>query len=95
MEYLPITAGEPAFVSALTAEPAGIWINETNGQSRLALTRDGSYSKTLGLRQSAYSGRYSCQGARIRFIDDFDFVVTGEIHGNVLRIGDYTYRRAA
>lgn len=75
-------------------EASGLWINDSNGQTRLALTRDGRYSKTQGLRQSTYSGRYSCQGTRIRFIDDFDFVVTGEISGNTLRVGKYTYRRA-
>lgn len=74
-------------------EPCGVWVNDTNGHTRLALTRDGRYNKTQGLRQNTYSGRYSCQGAQIRFIDDFDFVLTGEITGNILRIGEYVYRR--
>ncbi|MBK8160283.1 MAG: Atu4866 domain-containing protein [Rhodospirillaceae bacterium] len=72
---------------------SGIWINES-GETRLALSPDGRYDKMQGRRQSTYSGRYACDGSTIRFIDDFDFVLTGEIIGDVLRIGTYVYRRA-
>lgn len=98
MEYLQAHRSNAAAAidveSLAPVEPTGVWINDTNGQTRLALTRDGTYSKTQGIRHSTYSGRYSCQGTRIRFVDDFDFVLTGEISGNILRIGAYTYRRA-
>lgn len=98
MEYLQALRSEAAAAidieSLAPVDAAGTWINDSNGQTRLALTRDGRYSKTQGLRQSTYSGRYSCQGARIRFVDDFDFVIAGEISGNTLRIGAHTYRRA-
>jgi hypothetical protein len=89
-----VTSFLPAAIDQVT-EPSGTWVNVANDQTRLSLTRDGRYSKTMGVRQGAYSGRYACQGTRIRFIDDFDFVVTGELRGNILRVGDYTYRRAA
>ena len=72
---------------------SGIWINES-GETRLALSPDGRYDKMQGNRQSTYSGRYAFDGTAIRFIDDFDFVLTGEIVGDVLRIGTYVYRRA-
>ena len=97
MEYLQALHSEPAVfdIEALSpvVEASGVWINDTHGQTRLALTRDGRYNKTEGLRQSTYSGHYSCKGNTIRFIDDFDFVLTGEINGNVMRIGKYVYRR--
>jgi hypothetical protein len=99
MDFLPIPQEtrrvfDADAASRLPVEPRGDWINETNGQTRLSLSGDGRYSKTQGQRQGTYSGRYSCQGTRIRFIDDFDFVLTGEITGNILRIGEYVYRRA-
>lgn len=99
MDFLPIPQQDRPFFNAEQAarfpvEPRGDWINETNGLTRLSLSADGRYSKTQGQRQGTYSGRYSCQGTRIRFIDDFDFVLTGEINGNTLRIGEYVYRRA-
>jgi hypothetical protein len=72
---------------------SGVWINDS-GETRLALSEDGHYDKTQGLRQSTYSGRYSCDGDIVRFIDDFDFVLTGEIRGDTLRIGKYVYHRA-
>jgi hypothetical protein len=101
MEYLQARQSEPAtaaevdsLAAGVMVEAAGTWINDSNGQTRLALSRDGRYNKTQGLRQSTHSGHYSCQGTRIRFVDDFDFVLTGEIRGNTLRIGKYTYHRA-
>ncbi len=98
MDFLPVPQeARPLFdaeaASRLAVEPRGDWINESNGQTRLSLSGDGRYSKTQGQRQGTYSGRYSCQGTRIRLIDDFDFVLTGEIIGNTLHIGDYVYRR--
>lgn len=98
MEYLQARQSDAATVAdveslGVMVEPAGTWINGSNGQTRLALGRDGRYNKTQGLRQSTYSGHYSCQGTRIRFVDDFDFVTTGEIRGNTLRVGKYTYHR--
>jgi hypothetical protein len=85
----------PAFIGATldAATASGIWISES-GKTRLALSPDGRYDKTQGNRQSSYSGRYACDGTAIRFIDDFDFVLTGEIIGDVLRVGTYVYRRA-
>ncbi len=83
-------------IDSLDAEDvraSGIWISE-GGETRLALSPDGRYDKMQGRRQSTYSGRYACDGSSIRFIDDFDFVLTGEIIGDVMRIGTYVYRRA-
>jgi hypothetical protein len=103
MEYLQARQSEPAAAGEVESlgvnsmspvEPAGTWVNDSNGQTRLALSRDGRYNKTQGLRQSTHSGHYSCQGTRIRFVDDFDFVLTGEIRGNTLRVGKYIYHRA-
>jgi hypothetical protein len=99
MDFLPVPQrtrpiSEKESAHPLPVEPHGEWIDETNGLTRLSLTGDGRYSKTQGQRQGTYSGRYSCQGTRIRFIDDFDFVLTGEINGNIMRIGEYVYRRA-
>ncbi|WP_374653882.1 Atu4866 domain-containing protein [Dongia sp.] len=98
LDFLPPTASplpqpdRPEI--GLSQAVRGDWVDSRDGLTRLSLTGDGRYSKTQGDRQGTYSGRYSCKGTKIRFVDDFDFVLTGEISGDVLRIGDYVYLRA-
>jgi hypothetical protein len=89
----PISAFIIDSLDAEDVTASGIWISES-GETRLALSVDGRYDKMQGRRQSTYSGRYACDGNSIRFIDDFDFVLTGEIIGAELRIGTCVYRRA-
>ena len=73
---------------------SGEWISLRSATTRLLLTSDGRYAKQQGQREATYSGRYSRRGSEIRLVDEFDFVLTGEIAGDTLRIGEYLYRRA-
>jgi len=75
-------------------EASGEWISLRNVGVRLFLTVDGRYAKHQGVRMATHSGRYSRRGREIRFVDEFDFVMVGEISNDVLKIGEYTYRRA-
>ncbi|MBI2255382.1 MAG: Atu4866 domain-containing protein [Proteobacteria bacterium] len=75
-------------------EASGEWVSLRNTGVRLFLTSDGRYAKHQGVRMATHSGRYSRRGREIRFVDEFDFVMVGEISNDTLKIGEYTYRRA-
>jgi hypothetical protein len=74
-------------------EASGEWISLRNTGVRLFLTSDGRYAKHQGVRMATHSGRYSRRGREIRFVDEFDFVMVGEISNDTLKIGEYVYRR--